>query len=386
MKRRIKIRDIHLFEHEVLQEYFHKMALQGWMIVKAKRLWFVFEKCEPQEVSFFFDIYEQGNYLDPNDINEEQIAYSDFIEQYDYELITRSSNYQLYKRMDPSQIPIHTIEDKHRMHRHYQSIKRYELYNYVLLALVFTCNFWLTKGMRITTLTSNLQLFLSPLLLLITILAWLRCIPFFIWLFKKERYHIAVNMFEIREKFYAIIYGITIMLSILFLCFLSAIPYLVPICIILFIFSLSFYLFDALLKHKCKRTHTILSMLIAFYLSYLGGIHTVFHYTTPYSLTKTKDASAYIRESVLLRYDQPKDASYSIYTIKAAFAREYIIDTLLYKNYHTYTYQTSFEGWEVYRDEDFYLFIKKDTIVELNTHIHDEIQQAELSKILAEVA
>lgn len=376
MKKIIKIRDIHLFEQEVLQAYLQSMAKQGWMIIKAKRLYFVFEKCEPQSVSFFFDIYRHGNALNPKDIDEEQIAYGDFIEQYEYELICRTSNYQLFKR-GGAQLPIHTIADQDAIQAHRKAILHYEIYNFVLLALLFTVNLWLTSSIHVYTLLSNIALFSKPLILCMCLLAWYRCLPFLIWLFKKDNYHISVRMYEVRENIQAFLYLSLLLLTICFLCMLSNLTYLLPICIVLILFSLSFYLIDALLKRRLKKMHTIVSMLIALYLSFIGSMNLSMLLSSPLEKTSINDA----QESILLRYEQPEDASYGLYTIKVSFARDFILNTLLYQGNHDYTFQTMFHTWEVYQDDTSYLFLKENTIVELNTRT-SPIKQAELERIL----
>lgn len=377
MKKIIKIRDIHLFEQEVLQAYLQSMAKQGWMITKAKRMYFVFEKCEPQSVTFFFDIYDHGNFLDPKDIDEKQIAYGDFIEQYEYELVCRTSNYQLFKRVGDSQLPIHTIMDETSLKEHRKAILRYEIYNFVLLALLFTVNLWLTGSVHVYTLLSNIALFSKPLILCMCLLAWYRCLPFLIWLFKKDSYHISVRMYELRENIQTFFFLSLLLLTICFLCMLSSLTYLFPICILLILFSLSFYLIDTLLKRRLKKMHTIVSMLIALYLSFIGSMNLSMLLSSPLEKKSINDA----QESILLRYEEPEDAPYALYTIKAPFARDMIINTLLQSYHHDDANQTMFHGWEVYQDDTNYLLIKDNSIVELHTRAYP-INQAELERIL----
>lgn len=381
MKKIIKMRDIHLFEQEVLQAYFQSMAKQGWMITKAKRLYFVFEKCEPQHVSFFFDVYDHGNFLDPKDIDEKQIAYGDFIEQYEYELICRTSNYQLFKRIDGPQLPIHTIIDETAQKAHRKAILRYEIYNFVFLALLFTINFWITSRVNIYTLLNNISLFSRPVMLYICLLSWYRCLPFLIWLLKKERYHISVRMYELRENIQAFLFLGMLLLTLLFLCMISNVTYLLPVCILLIVFSLSFYLMDALLKKRLKKMHTIISMLIALYLSFIGSVNASLHFSMLSSTSQASSSTSYVQESILLRYEEPEDAPYALYTIKAPFARDMIVNTLLQSYHHDDINQTVFHEWEVYQDDTNYLLIKGNSIVELHTRTYP-IKQAELEKIL----
>lgn len=381
MKKIIKMRDIHLFEQEVLQAYFQSMAKQGWMITKAKRLYFIFEKCEPQNVSFFFDVYDHGNFLDPKDIDEKQIAYGDFIEQYEYELICRTSNYQLFKRIDGPQLPIHTIMDETAQKAHRKAILRYEIYNFVFLALLFTINFWITSRVNIYTLLSNISLLTRPVMLYICLLSWYRCLPFLIWLLKKDHYHISVRMYELRENIQAFLFLGMLLLTLLFLCMISNVTYLLPVCILLIVFSLSFYLIDALLKRRLKKMHTIISMLIALYLSFIGSVNATLHFTMLSSSSQASASTSYVQESILLRYEEPEDAPYALYTIKAPIARDMIINTLLQSYHHDDIHQTMFHGWEVYQDDTNYLLIKANSIVELHTRTYP-IKQAELEKIL----
>lgn len=371
MKKTIRIHDIHFFEQDVLQEYFHEMAKKGWMVKKVKHMRCTFERCEPQIVYFFFDVYEMGNVLDLRDISEEEKKYGELIEQYDYELVCRTSKYQIFKSAKPPVINIRTQQDPQRKKEYERAVYKYEAYYYLSMIAFLIYMISTTNWRSIKLLSNSLDVILFPFVILLYSMLIILCIPFFKWLYKKDAYTITLQQFYRRDALWAIILICSeAILLILFLYMFNTSLSLVFLMLIAFIlvYQISYFILHKIAKHFLKKGATIISIALSFWLGLGAGVQTLLHADSwthlPY---EGYDTNIQIEESILLRVEEHLEEGYTLYQNKASFLTSLVTYRVLHNDEHDYQYLTSFEGYEVYKAGDFYLFVQGDRMQQLDT-------------------
>lgn len=268
MKKKVVGINFHLFEKEQLCQYFHDMAKQGWMLKKLRYGWMSFEQCEPQDVFFVIDIYPHGSYLDPYEIDQNEIQYGDMVEEYGYECISRYSNYQVFK-YHKDVIPIHDEESEEQRIIQHRSIIKYELMNHVLfLFLAFTTIMTVKNQLNIYTFLNDTRILMLVLEAMMSFLFFLRAVPSILWFLLKDRYHISYQHILLREYCYNSIYFPTILLLLISLMLMTQSNVNVLAIVLLPLVSIVFYyIIKIICKRYIKKHYVILSFFLTFLLT-----------------------------------------------------------------------------------------------------------------------
>lgn len=385
MKKTIRIHDIHFFEQKVLQEYFHEMAKEGWMLKKVKHMRCTFERCEPQSIYFFFDVYEKGNVLNLRYISKEEKEYGELIEQYDYELVCRTSKYQIFKSAKPPVIDIRTQQDAQRKREYERAVYKYEGYYYLSMIVLMISMISTTNWRSLKLLSNNLDVLLFPFVISLYIMCVMRCIPFFKWLYQKDAYTITLQQFYRRDAIWAIILisseaVLMIVLLYLYNQSLSILSFMLIIFIL--VYQSSYFILHKIANRFLKKGATIITIALSFWLALGAGVQTLLHADSLLSLPfKESDTGIQMEESIILREEEHQEDGYTIYHNKTKLLKSLVTHRVLHNDLHDYQFLTSFEGYEIYQDDDFYLFIQGDNMLELNAN-HISFNQEELQQRL----
>lgn len=187
-RKKIRMISLHLFELEQLRTYLEDMAAKGWMLSNLGTGFMVFTACEPQEVTFYTDIYTQGSYMNPFYIDDKEVNYIEFILDYGYELITKKSNFQVFVSHSKQPVPIHSEESEDMVKERETTILKFEWLNYIFATLLMGIFFLFAIWMY----TTSFYFFTHPLpytMFIMFVLIFSRGIPSLRWLIQKETYH-----------------------------------------------------------------------------------------------------------------------------------------------------------------------------------------------------
>lgn len=104
-----------MLDYKAMEEYFEKMAAQGWLLEKISAVTAKFRKTEPQNLTFTVDIFPYISIFDsPNHRNASD--YRELCEQSGWHFVTSANKFQIfYAKADENPIPIQTdsvVEEK----------------------------------------------------------------------------------------------------------------------------------------------------------------------------------------------------------------------------------------------------------------------------------
>lgn len=420
MKKKVVNLNLHLFEREQLCTYFHDMALQGWMLTNMKYSWMIFSKTAPQDVTFVIDIYPKGNYMNPYNIDQEQIAYSEFIEAYGYERIALTGNYHVY-RIKKETIPIHNEESTDRQKERKKTILKYEAYNHVfilLLGLLFLINpaFHLDN---IDVYESNGTFLLHFVPLIFILMCILKAGPSVLWIIRQNHYHPPYHHILKRERYFQVLWWIMLIMFIISLLSTNKSANILVSMLVIIIFTIiCFYGLDLLFTHITKRFHGIISIICTTYLLTMLLINpAVFILPAPSPRTSqdpvisiqnmnqdiTSIANTEIQEkdSIFLHimetweeYSDPitnegtvqndrKFFSCKVYTIKDTILADYLKELILQKDiYEPYLIKKS-EEWTCYGTNRSTHFILKDHCIIMLDYA--DLQEHQISLLIGKL-
>lgn len=410
MKKKRRQLNVHLFETRQLCEYFHEMALQGWILQKANAVSFTFVKEKPQDLIYSMEIYTKGSYMNPYNINQEQKDYMTFIEEYGYELVARTSNFQIYRSTKPL-VPIHSEDSAGQRKEVHKTIIQYEALNHLMFILL-TPMMWLNMhNLSFYLIKTNATLCFLLFPLFFTVLTLLKVIPFFLWFIQKDRYQPSLSRILARERLFHISWIFLIITVVPF--FLSfnfpdnSIVYQSMLSILILV--IVFYGLDFILSKFIKKYHGLIAMVIAMYLFMFTSIKFLmpipFHqppakeaissFTIAYEdehgkqvealnkLTDEKDSILLHTAEYEITVPAPSDdwgettdgtinESYHVYEAKDTPLHDFTVDKLFTNSHQSYRLAKTLNGWKWYESKRSYIFNKENLYIEINAYATNE--------------
>lgn len=336
-RKKIRMISLHLFELEQLRTYLEDMAAQGWMLNSINTAWITFTACAPQKVSFFIDIYTKGSFTNPLEIDDQEMSYADFICEYGYELISRTSNYQVFVSHDEQPIPIYTHETQDTIAQREHTIFKFEMINYILAAIIFGLLFIFTLwSYTIGSSFHTFQYNANYTLLFLQVLYIMRGIPSLRWLLLKHHYHMSYQHIK-RRDFLLFLTTLCCLLSLIIVISPYANnSFLFYLCIFLFILLLGFFIVDSMLTRICKKYHSVISFLCLLLILYFGNgilLHDVVTNNIENAhVSAIREDSIFLSTRYFNRYeinDSDNPYSYTLYTIKLSFMKNFLINKFL---------------------------------------------------------
>lgn len=416
MKKKIKFINIHLFETEAICDYLHEMALQGWILKGTNLSYFTFVKREPQDLQYYMDIYTEGSYLNPYNIDKEQLDYMAFIEEYGYELIAKTTNFQIYRCTSPL-IDIHSEAPLEQKKKRQRTIVKYELLNHgfsLLLALLFFVNPIFHNRYEAVLNNGRLCMMLFPSLFLLCCL--LRVLPTLLWLIKKDHYHCRWETIQARERIYQFLWLVLMILAIfsivltqtsssnvIFFLFFNAL-----------IFCGSFFFLDIVFSKFLKKYHGLLALVLSTFLFFMISNQFIFaSFTTTQpstdltvpilsiqdfdsSIQPTGKQSVHETDSIFVHsvqyteeypatliqegktYDVTYSFGYQIYTIHDTPFAQQVKDIIL-QHLGAATLMKECDAYSWYQTAQGQYIVKDNMIIELSL---DHLEEAQISMIL----
>jgi len=194
-KKRLKFTSI--TEYKILEEYFEKMALKGWMMKEFKKGMMVFEEIEPMKLDFNVSLFYNTTPFDYPD-HEKENEYKELCEESGWTFCASNQLYQVFcKEKNHEAIPIHTESSEEYSIIKKTYIKTELIGMLVLLPVVFLAFF---NGLNFTykDILSNGGLFniIFPFFILIIILST-NTYPIF-WLLKNK-----INLYKGKELYFS---------------------------------------------------------------------------------------------------------------------------------------------------------------------------------------
>lgn len=337
-KKKVRMISLHLFELDQLRIYLEDMAAKGWMLSNLGTGFMIFSACEPQEVTFYIDIYTQGSYMNPFYIDEKEVNYIEFILDYGYELITKKSNFQVFVSHRKQPVPIHSEESEDMMKERASTILKFEWLNYIFGTLLMGIFFIFFLWMH----TTNFYFYTNPLpytMLFMFMLFIYRGIPSIRWLIQKEKYHKTYRQILHRDQIFEVFWALAFVLAIHDVLQLTQFrPFLFLFVSLLCIIGI-FFLLDHILASLHQKYHGAFSILVIILLLFYGNhfiLNAIFDESTQ---EHTKEVENYSEESSFFittrKYNQSfiEDEQipyrYTIYTIKIPFMTDYLLNKYL---------------------------------------------------------
>lgn len=351
--------DIHLFEVSTLERHFETMANKGWMLHKLSSNYLVYERCEPQVVSFHINLFAKGSLLSPQYVGDELNRYIDLVCEYGYEQICSYSYFQVFISHQEHIIPIDT--DEYLSQKAYKKATiRYEMMNYGILAIMWLAMALLgRRDFSLYSLAYPTSLFLQFEWGVFALIGLLRLSPFLRWLVQKDRYHITIQQIKRRTMiFYTCAICLVVCLLSLLFAFNTKISLIIfMICIFIPAFVIAYHVLDSILRRFIKKYHVIVTAIVLCYLMFFtmnsiffrsisipSPIETtqlpyseseVMAYETTFGIQKEDQLSIYRTSNLLADIDEfhgsIEETYFSYYniTLKIAFLHDFIIDQLL---------------------------------------------------------
>ena len=386
-KKKVRLISLHLFELEQLRTYLEDMATKGWMLSNLGTGFMIFTACEPQEVTFYIDIYTQGSYMNPFYIDDKEVNYIEFILDYGYELITKKSNFQVFVSPRKQPVPIHSEESEDMIKERASTILKFEWLNYIFATLLMGIFFLFFLWMH----TINFYSFTHPLpytmLFMLTLFIY-RGIPSIRWMIQKEKYHKTYRQILHRDQIFEAFWALALVLAIHDVLQLTQLrPFLFLFVSLLCIIGI-FFMLDHILARFLKKYHGAFSIFVIILLLFYGNhfiLNAIFDESTQ---EYTKEVENYSEESSFFittrKYhqsfieDEQIPYRYTIYTIKLPFMTDYLLDK----------YIEPFNRLVVVHEDDNYLWmqdgyrtilVKNQTFIEIE---HVDYTEEEITDIL----
>ncbi len=130
----VKRLPLYLDDLSTAKEYLEKMAREGWMLVGMKGFRYVFEMCEPREINFAVEIFDQASMFDTFE-SDENLEYIEYCEKAGWNFICANGKIQFFYTEDLDLVPIET-DDELKFKAILKSMKMENIWTMYLLPLM----------------------------------------------------------------------------------------------------------------------------------------------------------------------------------------------------------------------------------------------------------